>query len=39
MNPQSSRINGVRNQEGTATLSCQAAGHAVEGTITFKNCH
>jgi hypothetical protein len=36
---QSSRINGITNLEGAATLSCQAGPHAVGGRVQFQNCH
>lgn len=32
-------INGARNLNGAARLSCQAADHRIEGTIRFENCH
>lgn len=36
---QNSSVNEITNVMGSATLECEAAGHAVEGTVTFKNCH
>jgi hypothetical protein len=36
---QNSTINDITNVEGNATLKCEAAGHTVEGTVSFKNCH
>jgi hypothetical protein len=36
---QNSSVNEITNVMGSATLKCEAAGHAVEGTVTFKNCH
>ncbi len=39
MNPQYSNVNGIRNQQGTATFSCNASGHTLSGTVDFKNCH
>jgi len=33
-------INGVRNLDGDATLSCVGErGHRVEGAVRFENCH
>jgi hypothetical protein len=32
-------INGVRNIDGSATLSCQTASHRVVGNVRFENCH
>jgi hypothetical protein len=32
-------INGVRNLEGDATLTCQTISRRVEGRVQFKNCH
>lgn len=39
MQTQSSRINSILNVEGSATLSCEGAGHKISGRISFKNCH
>lgn len=40
MHPQSSHVNGVQNQQGTATFSCTASGHTIiSGTVNFRNCH
>lgn len=36
---QTSRINHVYNQKGSAKLSCTGAGHAIVGEIQFENCH
>ena len=36
---QNSTINDVKNVEGKASLSCQADGLALAGTLTFENCH
>jgi len=36
---QNSTINNVVNVEGEASLTCEAAGHKIAGTVTFKNCH
>jgi hypothetical protein len=32
-------INGVRNLDGTATLSCQTPERRVTGSVRFENCH
>lgn len=32
-------INGVRNLDGSATLSCAGLRHRVEGAVRFENCH
>jgi hypothetical protein len=32
-------VNGVQNQEGTVTFTCDAGGHKLSGTLEFKNCH
>jgi hypothetical protein len=32
-------INGVRNLEGDATLTCQTISRRVEGRVQFENCH
>lgn len=37
--PQRSRINGVTNLQGTATLNCTTGGHTISGSVTFQNCH
>lgn len=39
MHAQSSRINSILNVQGSATLSCEGAGHRISGSISFKNCH
>ncbi|WP_428268730.1 hypothetical protein [Haliangium sp.] len=39
VNQQNSTINDVRNVEGSANLDCSGAGHTVQGTVRFKNCH
>ncbi len=36
---QNSTINSITNVEGHATLKCEGAGHKVEGTVSFSNCH
>jgi hypothetical protein len=36
---QTSKINRIRNVEGSASLSCAGADHRVEGTVRFENCH
>jgi hypothetical protein len=36
---QNSTINDITNVEGEATLKCQGQGHAIEGAVSFKNCH
>ncbi len=36
---QSSTVNDITNVMGDATLKCEADGHSVVGTISFKNCH
>jgi hypothetical protein len=36
---QSSRINNIRNVEGAVKLSCTGAGHTIEGSLNFENCH
>ena len=36
---QGSTVNDITNVMGAATLKCEAAGHTVEGTVSFKNCH
>lgn len=36
---QNSMVNDITNVAGNATLKCEAAGHVVEGTVRFKNCH
>jgi hypothetical protein len=32
-------VNGVRNVEGNATLSCGGGGHTLVGSVTFDGCH
>lgn len=32
-------VNGVRNVEGSALLSCRTQRHQVSGSVQFKNCH
>ena len=32
-------VNGVRNVEGSAVLSCSTERHQVSGSVQFKNCH
>jgi hypothetical protein len=32
-------INGVQNQEGAVSFSCDSEGHKISGSIDFKNCH
>jgi hypothetical protein len=39
MTTQASRINNVRNVEGTAKLSCETSAHKLAGAIEFENCH
>ncbi len=39
MMTQHSRVNGVQNMEGTATLSCEANRHQITGQMWFENCH
>ncbi|WP_106393184.1 hypothetical protein [Enhygromyxa salina] len=36
---QTSSVNDVTNVMGEATLACEAEGHSLSGTATFKNCH
>jgi hypothetical protein len=36
---QNSMVNDITNVMGNATLKCEANGHAVVGTVSFKNCH
>lgn len=42
---QSSRINGIQNHKGFATLECSSPEdctsekHSIKGTISFENCH
>lgn len=36
---QNSSVNDIRNVMGKVTLACERAGHAVNGTLTFENCH
>ncbi|HEY0254903.1 MAG TPA: hypothetical protein VGC41_25430 [Kofleriaceae bacterium] len=36
---QNSKINNVRNVEGSINLACEGAGHKVAGSLTFENCH
>lgn len=36
---QTSRINHIYNQRGSAKLQCSGAGHSVSGELTFENCH
>jgi hypothetical protein len=36
---QHSRVDGIVNVEGAATLSCQAHGHRISGQVSFENCH
>jgi hypothetical protein len=36
---QNSKINGIKNLEGTAQLSCTKDGREIRGTVRFKNCH
>lgn len=36
---QGSTVNDIANVMGAATLKCEAAGHSIEGTVSFKNCH
>ena len=36
---QNSSVNEVTNVEGNATLECEAEGHSIKGTVSFKNCH
>lgn len=39
MQAQPSRINNIVNIKGMATLTCDAAGHKVIGSVKFENCH
>ncbi len=39
MSSQHSRVNGVTNMMGTATLSCDSGRHQVSGQLSFENCH
>jgi hypothetical protein len=39
MQAQSSTINNIVNMKGSASLSCAAIGHSIQGKITFENCH
>ena len=39
VNDQKSTINDIRNVEGSADLSCEAAGHSIKGKVQFSNCH
>jgi hypothetical protein len=39
MKAQSSRVDGITNLQGSATLSCQAEAHAIHGQVEFENCH
>jgi hypothetical protein len=32
-------VDGVKNLDGDATLSCLTPPHTARGSITFKNCH
>lgn len=32
-------INGVRNLEGSASLSCRTERNQIEGAVLFENCH
>jgi hypothetical protein len=32
-------VNGVRNVEGNATLSCGGGGHTLAGSVVFEGCH
>lgn len=32
-------VNGIRNVEGTAILSCTTGRHQVSGAVKFENCH
>ncbi len=32
-------VNGVRNVEGKATLSCSGGGHTFGGSVDFEGCH
>jgi hypothetical protein len=32
-------VNGVRNVDGTATLSCETPQRRVTGSVRFENCH
>lgn len=36
---QTSTVNDITNVMGEAKLDCEAEGHKVSGTVTFKNCH
>lgn len=36
---QTSSVNDITNVMGEAKLECEANGHSVSGTVTFKNCH
>ncbi len=37
--PQSSNVNGIQNQQGSVTFSCDGVGHKLSGKLTFENCH
>jgi hypothetical protein len=39
MEAQNSKINGIKNLEGTAQLACVKDGREIRGTVRFKNCH
>jgi hypothetical protein len=39
MSSQHSRVNGITNMMGTATLSCDSGRHQVSGQLSFENCH
>ncbi len=39
LHPQNSRINEVRNVEGSVHFTCDAGGHAITGGLSFENCH
>lgn len=39
MQAQSSRVNGIINLKGSATLDCASTAHKVSGQVKFENCH
>lgn len=39
MKAQSSRINGITNLKGSATLDCASTVHQIGGRLTFESCH
>jgi hypothetical protein len=39
MQAQSSRVSGIINLKGSATLDCASPSHKVSGQVKFENCH